>query len=568
MSDALDALISRFNSPNGAPSGDALDTLIANMQRSAQLPQEQPGVVMDAGKAAGAGIVKGIIGLTGLPGTVEQLGRAGINYVAGRDAVSPEAALPTYDDIKGAYEKRAGPLYEPKTTVGKYVGTVAEFAPGMLFPGGAAATAGRRLGMRALQNVVAPGVVSEAAGQLTEGTKLEPAARVIGGIAGGVAPNAVGRMISPQRIDPERARQAAVLASEGIDITAGQVTGSKPLKYAESVAVDTPFAGGRAAQVMESQGEQFTRAALRRVGVDAPRATPEVIDSTFHRIGLEFDRASANIQIPLRRIAPNNMARLDPIVSRVDDIANQYERITQPSLRNNLPRAVADDLRNMAMNNYNMDGRVYLKFRSDLGEAARSAQDSTTRNALYDIQRALDTAAEAWLRRSNNPEMAQALRTAREQYRNMLVIERAATSAGENAALGILSPAAIRNATMQQNRRTYARGGGDFGELARAGSAIMTPLPNSGTGPRVGMQMLGASIGSIGGAALGGPAGAGIGAFAPLAGQALMGRAVMNPMMQAYLQNQVAAPLRDLPTAAARARRAAVLPGTIVQAED
>jgi hypothetical protein len=571
MSDALDALISRFQSPGSAPSGDALDALISSVKPAPQ--KEEVGVIYDAGKAAGAGIVKGVMGLTALPGTVEQLGRMGINYATGGETVSPQTALPTYDDIKGGYEARAGKLYEPRTTVGKYAGTIAEFAPGMLFPGGAAATAAGRLGMRALQNVVAPGIVSEAAGQLTEGTKIEPVARVVGGVVGGMAPNAVGRMISPQRIDPERARFANTLANEGVDLTAGQVSGSKPLKYAESVAVDTPFAGGRAGRVMENQSEQFTQAALRRAGIDAPRATPEVVDEAFRRIGSEFDAVSSNIQVPLRRISANNTAQNSAVVRQVDQIANEYARISQPSLSSPMPRAIADDLAELADNARNMDGRTYLRWRSELGAAARGTNDAVTRDALYRIQDALDRAAESWLRRSPGQgrdlsEYADRLRQARTQYRNMLVIERAATGAGENAAMGLLSPASLRNATIQQGRRTYARGGGDFGELARAGTALMSPLPNSGTGPRVGTQLLGSAIGSGVGALFGGPGGAVVGSIAPIAGQALMGRTVMNPMMQAYLQNQMAAGLRDLPTAAARTRRAAVIPGTIVQAED
>ena len=38
--------------------------------------------------------------------------------------------------------------------------------------------------------------------------------------------------------------------------------------------------------------------------------------------------------------------------------------------------------------------------------------------------------------------------------------------------------------TVTQNRRAYARGQGDFADLARAGEGVMKPLPNSGTAPR------------------------------------------------------------------------------------
>lgn len=561
------------------------DALFADLRPAAQSAsnadwlfsdlQPKVGTVEDVAKGVGAGAVKGVIGLTALPGTVEQLGRMGINKVAkmaGKtgDAVSPEPALPTYTDIKGAVENRTGKLYEPQTTAGQYAGTAAEFLPGMLFPGGAAATVGRRLAGRAVTNVAAPAVVSETAGQLTKGGDIEPYARMAGGLVGGVLPQTVGRVISPTRIDPERTRQAAVLAGEGVDVTAGQVSGSKPLRYAESVAVDTPFAGGRAAAAMDRQAEQFTRATLRRAGIDADRATPEVINTAFQRIGNDFEQAARRVFVPLARGNQQGQIQPQAVVRVVDDIAARYERVSQPSLASPLPRRISDDLAGMSQNALNMDGRTYLRWRSELGAAARGAQDAATRRALYDIQNALDTAAEAFLRRSRTPEVADQLRQARNQYRNMIVIEKAATSAGENAAIGLISPSALRAATVQQGRRAYASGQGDFGNLARAGEALMKPLPQSGTGPRVGVQLLGTTVGGALGALMGGPVTGVAGATAgQVFGPAIVGRAVMSPGIQAYLGNHLpfqnaAAQMRDLP----RGSRWAPMPGVIVQGND
>lgn len=570
MADALDALIAQLAPPaaGAAPAGDALDQLIANLKQpqAAAQPQQQVGVIQDVGKGVGAGLVKGTMGLVSLPGTVEQLARMGINKLGGN--VSTEPALPTYEDVKGSVERRSGPLYKPKTTAGQYAGTVAEFLPGMLFPaGGAATTLAGRIGQRALSNVIAPGVVSETAGQLTKDTKAEPYARVAGGIVGGMAPSMIGRAISPVRVDPQRTQQAATLAAEGVPVTAGQVSGSKPLRYAESVAVDTPFAGGRAGAVMDQQAERFTQAALRRAGINAPRAEPQVINAAFDRIGATFDNAASSIQVPLARPNPAGRMAFDPIVRVARDIANRYERGAIPSEMTPRIRNIANDLQDMASSSSNMDGRTYSRWRSELGAAARNTNDVHTRDALYDLQRALDTSAEAFLRRSPHPAMrarADELRVARREYRNMLVIEKAATSAGENAALGLISPSALRNATVQQGRRAYARGQGDFGNLARAGEAIMRPLPNSGTGPRVGVQLMGSAVGAGIGSMFGGPAGGMIGALAPMAGQAMIGRTTMSPLMQAYLQNQAGAALRDLP----RGTRRAVLPGVVVQGND
>lgn len=548
------------------------------------LRKPQVGVVEDVAKATGAGLVKGVVGLTALPGTIEQLGRMGLNKaaeVSGRTTplVSGETALPNYQDIKGALEARTGKLYEPQTTAGQYAGTIAEFAPGMIIPGGAAASLGRR----ALTSVVAPAVVSETAGQMTKGSAAEPYARIGGAVAGAFVPGMIGRAIAPVRIDPARQKEAAVLAQEGVGVTAGQASGSNPLRYSESVALDTFGAGGRAKQVMEAQKEQFTRAALRRAGIDAPRATQDVLDAAFDRIGKDFDRAAAAIRVPLVRGTPSGPAPTAP-VRRVQQIADDYERIALPATASPLPRKIANDLQNLAANNMAMDGRTYQKWRSDLGAAARGAQDSTTRDAIYSIQNTLDTAAEAWLRSTSRPipglptppnlsQLADDLRRARREYRNILVIERAATAAGENARLGFISPAALRTATVQQGRRAYARGQGDFAQLSNAGEALLNPLPQSGTSPRGGVQLVGAALGSGLGAMVGGPFGAGAGfiagAAAPAVGQALLGRVTMSPRMQAYLGQQYrvqqyGAALRDLP----RGRMINAAPGIMVQSND
>jgi hypothetical protein len=119
---------------------------------------------------------------------------------------------------------------------------------------------------------------------------------------------------------------------------------------------------------------------------------------------------------------------------------------------------------------------------------------------------------------THNPADAGAWREARNEYRNLLVLEKASTAAGSNAAEGIISPSSLRNATINtQGRRNYARGNGDFADLARAGEAIMKPLPNSGTAPRQYMQHLITALGSGAGGMVASIPGMVAGAAAPVA---------------------------------------------------
>jgi hypothetical protein len=212
---------------------------------------------------------------------------------------------------------------------------------------------------------------------------------------------------------------------------------------------------------------------------------------------------------------------------------------------------------------------------SRLARQARQARnDPQLQDALQGLRDSLDDAFERTLTTSGNTADAAALREARNQYRNLLVLEKAATGAGSATAEGLLSPSQLRGAVVQQNRRNYARGNGDFADIARAGEAVLRPLPQSGTAPRQNMQhvlqLLGTIVGGGAGAA-GGPAGAITGAAAGLAAPALAGRVLMSRPVQAYLGNQALRPgapdttpralVRALLAAGAAPQRLYVSPG-------
>lgn len=359
----------------------------------------------------------------------------------------------------------------------------------------------------------------------------------IGGLMGGAAPVAaagigagVRRAISPVRSTPERQAMAQALMREGVDLSAGQRTGSRGLRYAEGEI------GGKAAEdLMERQGEQFTSAALRRAGINANRATPEVIDDAFTRIGQRFDDLAANNQL-----VPDRDMVLD-----LRDVFGQYRQMVPESARAPIVENITADIV-QAAGRGPISGATYQSLRSRLERAARSSgRDPELAGALRGIKETLDDAMERSIATSN-PADAGAWREVRNQYRNILVLEKAATGAGENAALGLISPSQLRNATVTgQGRRNYARGQGDFAELSRAGEALMKPMPQSGTAPRLRAQNLGAGITSIlgagAGASAGGPLGAAAGAAVGAGVPRVAGALMMSRRGQQYLGNQVAA---------------------------
>ena len=526
----------------------------------------------DVARSLGTGLVEGITGIMGAPrdlsnaltGVAENYvlpmankarGALGLEPVKGpsQQANPPKfenylppmmssgmatagAAMPWLQGsagMKSAIEKNlTGPLPQPQTTAGKYARTVGQFIPG------AAMTPGGGLVGNVLKFGVLPGMTSEAAGQLTEGTAAEPYARVAGGIAGSMAPQIAKRVVTPNPISPERARMVDTLRNEGIDLTAGQATGSRPLRYLESAAGQIPGGGGKAAVIQERQGEQYTRAILKRMGEDAPRATPEVIDGALTRMGDTFDRLAANNTLKMDSTFASNFGRA------VDD----YKALVGPANQAPVVDKYAADMLALARTTKQLEGPAYQELRSTLGKQATSAYKSgngALGEALFGMQSALDDA----MARAAPQADREAWNQVRRQYSVWKTILPAVTGAGESAAEGLLSPSMVRGAVKNKNATAYARGKGDLADLARAGEAVLKPLPDSGTAGRAqAMGTLGA-LGAAGGFLAGGPAGAGAGfAAGSLAApvlNALGARALMSTPTQRYLGNQMMPSLVD-----------------------
>jgi hypothetical protein len=95
----------------------------------------------------------------------------------------PLMAGPTGDQIIGAVESVTGPMYQPQNQAEKYIQSGARFGASSLAGPGS-------LPMRVASGVMA-GLGSEAGGQAFKGSSLEPAARIAGGLVGGVTPEGV-----------------------------------------------------------------------------------------------------------------------------------------------------------------------------------------------------------------------------------------------------------------------------------------------------------------------------------------------------------------------------------------
>ena len=473
---------------------------------------------MDMGASLVSGIGRGAAGVVGIPGTIGDAFNSGMSWLTGLPEL-PKSPVSAAGLQRGLSIATGGASdYEPQTTAGEYAGTVGEFLPGAAI-GGLGAGNMLRFG-------VLPGVASEAAGQATEGTAMEPYARVAAALATPMAPAILQKAVSPfsGAITPERMRAVEALRAEGVNPTAGQITGSQRLR-----ATEQELGGFRERALIDAQQEAFTSAAMRRAG-GSGLATPENMSKTLKAIGDKMDDLATRTKVQF-----DNQLQTDLL----DDAVN-YTQMTGSGNVAPVVEDIVSRINNVATkNNGVITGEMYKKFRTELGTKAQSTRDPAITTALRDIQESLDEA----VARSMPSDVLPQWQQARKEYRNFITLERAATTGGgEAAASGVLSPARLRGATVAtQGRRNYATGRGDFDELARSGEQVLTSPPNSGTALRLDARTLGGLTtggGAGAGALMSGPTGAVAGALLGAAAPAIAGRGLMWGPTQRYLTNQ------------------------------
>ena len=182
---------SQFKSAEKPKERSWSDMLYENIIGSGEVdtPGERLGQLI---RGAGAATARGLADVPALPANLAQLGAMGVEKLLGMEQPSAVsrglAALPETREMLAAVPV-IGPesQYVAPGTAGQYISTAGEFA------GGAGLSAGPRA---MLKYGVAPGVVSEAAGQATEGTVVEPVARMAGAFFAPIALGTANKTLS------------------------------------------------------------------------------------------------------------------------------------------------------------------------------------------------------------------------------------------------------------------------------------------------------------------------------------------------------------------------------------
>ena len=311
----------------------------------------------------GTGAYKGIAGLIGLPGTLADIGAArgygpwlatgrmpkpgepGYGLVPGQPRPN-NSGLPSGADVEEFMTDTMGIPFAPRETTGdKLLQTGGAGATAVIFPGSR---------LQNLASGVAGSEASEVAGMATEGTKYEPAARLIAGLLGGVAGVAgTNRAVASSVEDvlnratmgytrsdfqaaarlQEQARSAGtqLTAAEALAQVKGGNRGVMALqRYAEQHPDSEPIMSA-----MLSQRAQNNAGAAQRVFdlIGAPSSRPSEVGGTINRaLNAELDDRIAQLYGPMNESAA---ARLQAAENAVGPgmSAEQAGEIIQRDLR-------------------------------------------------------------------------------------------------------------------------------------------------------------------------------------------------------------------------------------------
>ena len=318
-------------------------------------PKPKPGVAADIGKSLASGAAEGAVGIPGFFGDISR----GIDYgsswllAQGADKLGllpkgktaadlikatqdlnlprDKFSMPTSSELVGvAKDDLKIPFHEPQTKYGDYAKTVGQFIPGaMLTPGNPA--------MNALKYGVAPGMASEAAGQATAGTKMEPWARtgaallVGGGLAMADRPSAANRYVANAagQTNPAQYQAAETLMREaqarGVTLTPAeaiqQVTqGGTRLGDIQRI-VESADPEGRISSALSQRPAQMKTATDAALDTVAPRSAnpsflgPQMqeagqgaldrVRQAINKLAEPYYKASENVRIP-----PNEYAQM------------------------------------------------------------------------------------------------------------------------------------------------------------------------------------------------------------------------------------------------------------------
>ncbi len=338
---------------------------------------------------------------------------------------------------------------------------------------------------------VATGAASGAADVQQPGAGLAVSALTPLGIEGGrkIANPGLGHLTG----DQPRLLQEAEKA--GIPLSAGDRTGNRVLKQAESVMRTLPGSAGVMQGRDIAKREAFNNAILKVAGIDEKYATPDILEKAHAKIGKEFDALAKLSDSTLDRQWATEVDRV------AYDIGRRLKTDQAPVFQSYM-----DDLQPYlqaarAGSPVKISGEQYDEIRKGISATLRDAKaDPPLQKALGGLLDAIDGALE----RTAAPNLRPLWKDARRRYAAMSVVEKAMQGGTqEDRTIGHIPFSSLKSAVLAQDRPGFARGRGQLTDLTRVGEFVAAKLPSSGTTERSNMTryLTAGGLGGLGGAA-------------------------------------------------------------------
>lgn len=451
------------------PDGTA-GTVIDKVMKDYASSKAPESTLTDVAKSSLTGLAKFGTGLAGLPGDASDLLDKGANALTGASiSTRTPISMPNSQQVGDAVSSPFGGFHTPQTTLGKYAETISEFVPAALAPGTVAARMGR---------VLLPGAGSEAAGEATEGTKYETAARVAGALLGGASPKLVSSaksgladlLLGPKgNANPNLLDLGNKAEQLGINIRPAQLSPSPFIKTADDQLSRLPYTGysdSGARVSTEAQQQQFTKALANTFGANADALTPDVMASAKKNIGDMFNGGLKGITIsPTKDTAD----ALGAVKDQIDNVSPALADSDVTRLNRTF-----DKINGLIKDGMSADHYQQIRQKGGLLSGLSEDANPTIAGIGRDLRETLDDAFQS---QAPGPKAAQ-ISKARQLYRNFKTVEPLA----DKAPLGNISPPLL----LGQVNKTYQdlSKSGDIGDLGRIGQALLKTPPNSNTAER------------------------------------------------------------------------------------
>ncbi len=350
------------------------------------------------------------------------------------------------------------------------------------------------------------------------------------------------RAITPvgNQLSKEELRLAKLAEDNGILLTPGQKTGSQPIQTMESTLTQLPFSAKPQQSIYDGQQKAFNQAVMRTAGVNADNAAPEVLEEAFKRLGATFDDVAARTEVNVDKNFFDEVAQVEKEYGRrlPTDVAATFKSYMQ-DVGQMLTAANRPDVSGIFV-----DGRTYQNMSSNIKAASRRSKNRPElQEALNNLSSALDGA----MTRSVPDDLAKQWTQARQEYKNLLQIDKAMQGGTQTTrSAGDIPFSGLKTAVQANDRRGYSRGRGALNELSRVGDFLAPKIPNSGTAQRTFMTDLatgtpqtfgGAGVGFM--ASGGDPALTAVSAATSLALPPMMQKMINSKAGRAYLTNEV-----------------------------